>query len=647
RDRKRVIDDFADTLPVFLRLQNQKLVISPMALSLMSDPSEIAGAVKRGGPFVTLLCDKKNAAVAIDNGGTYCYAGRASALCATTGPKILTWNGTYTVPYVIPRWNVAKREEDFFVLDNYRYRVRLAAESAAGLEEILIYDGDQGVYRRFLPEGRKQYEATLDLSNDQSRHLVLVVKDKAGGIAVSPEIQTENWTLRHYLCSDRCNFGCNNEGQGAYYVHPGPYTTQQGPETMLMVRWSRPVISADVLALRLNLDTRFETAGAYGYGFGNPWHCYFRTWPMEEMKITKTDYRWRGQFGGPIYNVEEYFPAALDSIWNFPMPAEPFYPENRWTPDPRTVGLPDWKLTGHCAWEVVLTDDVTFREPWVSALRETKDYVTGQGAYDFRIGGRRLNGPMPDKGAPSLEQSGEAPEGGLFALTTATGKTGACWLVTGKGLHYKLSASNGKATLEVGWPLADAKAKKDTAWRWEVYGLSGPPTEAGLNELLNPSGLKARAGTPVPKRFPYTYTAAEGAVILKAGDLRPIPCEWIPLEVRGLQPRRTAYWHEIGTDRIRPIGIDPDGVGRAVLWRNKHDMEFFIGHPVRCSDPEVWFDAVRMADGTWILDINNPTDKPRTATFAWNSGWPLRGKLPDAITLPPGGRQQFTIKEEK
>ncbi|MBU4286343.1 MAG: hypothetical protein KKD76_05485, partial [Verrucomicrobia bacterium] len=36
RDRKRVIDDFADTLPVFLRLQNQKLVISPMALSLMS-----------------------------------------------------------------------------------------------------------------------------------------------------------------------------------------------------------------------------------------------------------------------------------------------------------------------------------------------------------------------------------------------------------------------------------------------------------------------------------------------------------------------------------------------------------------------------------------------------------------------------------
>ena len=47
RDRNRVIDDFADTLPVFLTLQNQKLVISPMSLSLMADPGEIAGAVKK------------------------------------------------------------------------------------------------------------------------------------------------------------------------------------------------------------------------------------------------------------------------------------------------------------------------------------------------------------------------------------------------------------------------------------------------------------------------------------------------------------------------------------------------------------------------------------------------------------------------
>ena len=533
--------------------------------------------------------------------------------------------------------------------------MRLAVESAVGLEEILIYDGDQGVYRRFLPGGKNQYEATLDLSNDQSRHLVLVVKDKVGGIAVSPEIQTENWANRHYLCTDRCNFGSGFEGQGSYYPHPGPYTTQQGSETMLMGRWERPVISADVLALRVNLDTRFETAGAYGYPFGNMWVASYRTWPMEEMKIAKTDYRWNGRFGGPIYYIEEWRPAALDSIWDFPKPEQPFYPENRWMPDSRNVGLPDWggnldgqgRFSNHSVWEVNLTADVTFREPWVSALRETKDYVPGQGAYAFRIGGQQLNGVLPNKGAPPLELNADAPEGGLFALSMETGKTGACWLVTGKGLRYKLSASNGKATLNVGWPVADAKAKKGDAYRWEVYALNGPPTEVALNELLQPSGLKASTGTPVDKRFPYTYTAAAGAVVLKADDLRAIPCEWIPLEVRGLHTRRTAYWHELGTYRVRPIGVDPDGVGRAVLWRNKHDTAFFIGHPVVCSDPDIWFDAVRMSDGTWILDVNNPTDRDRTGTFSWHPDWPGRGKLPDAVTLPPGGRQQFTIKEGK
>jgi len=147
-----------------------------------------------------------------------------------------------------------------------------------------------------------------------------------------------------------------------------------------------------------------------------------------------------------------------------------------------------------------------------------------------------------------------------------SGQTGACWLVTGKGLHYKLAASNGKATLDVGWPVPDGKAKKGTAYHWEVYALNGPPSEAALNELLQSSGLKARSGTPVPNRFPYTYIAVEGAVILKAEDLRAIPCEWIPLEVRAsIRGGRPTGRNR--DDRIRPIGIDPDGVGRAVLWR--------------------------------------------------------------------------------
>jgi len=646
RDPKTGIDAIADTLPVFLTLQNQKLHISPMAIALMSDPREVAGVVRRGGPFVTVLGDKGRVASAFDTGGQYCYAGRASALCATTGPSILTWNGSYTTPYVIPRWNVAKREEDFFVLDNYRYRVRLAAASPKGIAEVLIYDGDQGVYRRFLPGGRKQFEATLDLSNSQSRHLVAVITDTAGGVAVSPEIQTENWLNRHYLCSDRCNFGTGHEGQGAWYPHPGPYTDQQGPETMLVIRWSRPVISADVTALRLNLDTRFETAGASSYAYGNPWHCYYRTWPMEEMRIAHTTVRWRGQYGGDIFFLEEYFPAAIDTIWNFPKPDQPFYPANRWPKDPDAAKRTNWKPTQHTMTEVTLTDDVTLRRPFVDALDVTKVYVPGKGAFDFRIDGKRLTGTLPGKGQPALERTGSAPTGGLFTLTAEADKTGWSWFVTGTDLTYRLHAADGKMTLAVGRAVPDRKAKKGTVYRWEVYGLEGMPTDAALAELIRPTGLKMRVGKRLVGRIPYTFQAVKGAVGLRIDDLGGIPLEWIPLEVRGLSTQCTAYYAEVGTGRVRPVGVDPDGVARVVLWRGKRRANLFIGHPILCSNPNIRFDAVRHADGTWIIDANNSTDRDWTATFTWHSAWPGRGKLPTHAKLPKGGRLSFTFSEE-
>lgn len=646
RDRDKPVDSFDQTLPSFLTLQSEKLHISPMGLSLMYAPGEIAGAVKRGGPFVTLLGQKKDMAALLDHGGTYCYAGRASGLCATTGPSILTWNGSYTTPYVVQRWNVNKREDDYFVLDNYRYRVRIAAASPLGLAEIVIYDGNKGVYRRLLPGGKKQFEATLDLENDQHRHLVAVVKDTAGGIAVSPEIQTETWLNRHYLCADRCNFGVGNAGQGAWYAHPGPYTTQQGPETMCVGRWARPVISDDVLALRADLDTRFETGGAYQYMYGNPWHAYFQTWPMEEMNLQRTTFYWKGQYGGDIFFIEEYFPAAIDTIWDFPMPAQPFYPEARWPKNPQEANLLHWKPTAHTLNLARLTSEVTFQEPWVEALKVTKDYTPGQGSYDFRIGGQRVNGPLPAAGAPALVQEGAAASGGVFCLTGEAGKTGWSWLVTGEKLTWRLRAEAGKATLLIGWPAPDRKGKKGTEYAAEVYGLEGEPTEAGLTGMLSPPGLQATTGTLLPARVPYTFQAQQGAISIKVGDLSTVPFEWLPLEIRGLRPNATAYYLEQGTAKMRPVGIDPQGVGRIVLWRGKQNTEIFIGHPVLCSDPEVRYDAVRMADGTWILDVNNPTDQPRNVTFTWHPAWPLWAPLPGKVALPPGGRASYTLKEE-
>jgi len=231
-------------------------------------------------------------------------------------------------------------------------------------------------------------------------------------------------------------------------------------------------------------------------------------------------------------------------------------------------------------------------------------------------------------------------------LTGEAGKTGWSWLVTGQNLTWRLRAENGKATLQVGWPVPDEQGKQGATCRAETYALEGEPTEAAVAGMLAPAGLQATVGTPVPGRVPYSYEVKQGAVVLHVGDLGDIPFEWIPLEIRGLRTDATAYYLEEGSAKIRPLGVDPDGVGRVVLWRGKHDCNLFLGHPLLCSDPDIHYDAVRLADGTWIVDANNPTDQDRKLVFFWNPAYPGSGPLPAASTLARGARLHFTLKEE-
>ncbi|MCG2661744.1 MAG: hypothetical protein L6437_16045 [Kiritimatiellae bacterium] len=864
RTREKMIDDFA--LQDYLVLQSQNLVETPIALSLMFKPKEIGEAIrdgwpsttvlldnklkgikgKGGWPFVTMLNDKQDMSHALNFAGAYCYAGRVGTLCATTGPNILNWDCTASVTYHVPRWRVAKREDDFYVLNNYRYRVRLRAASDKGLAEVLIYDGDKGVYRRFLPGGDKTFEVTLDLVNDQVRHLVAVVKDIAGGVAVSPEIKTENWLLRSYWCSDRCNFGCQPHGHGAGYPRPEPWTTQNGPQDLLLARWSFPVISPSVCVTRANLYTRFGTAG----GYSCMWNTYYRTWPTEEMDITQTSIAWAGTYGGDVFFHEEHLPLGLDSIWSFPFPKEPFYKDTK-TPRPDPIaGLPNWKA-GHETKAVKLKKDVEFREDFVRAVNITTNYAAGWGAYDFRLGNKKVTGALPGAGKPELKLSGKARSGGIFALETAPGYKGLIRSVTGKDMTWRLHAADGKATLEIGWPAAPEQSRKGTVYRWESYAFDGAMTGLRLDRLLCPDGIEVLEGEFQAEKLPYTFMARNGAARFRVTDISALPFEWVHMEVHGLDPHRTAYYAEIKTpklllympfedknasltrdrsgnsfdgsvmgatwtssgkfagaycfdgigDRIdtgedsafdfvsgdfsiamwarktenvsgsaiskgrspgifswglfwnppvsawqmyttqggvqwgcsldtwhhivvtregsqlkmygdgvlrdstslkrnlsdkatnltigaepgggshfkgcldeiriygnalseaqvqalyemavaeheeiggpwvlgntRPIAVDPDGVARSVLWREKKDMGIFIGHPVLCSDKRIWYDTVLLSDGTWIIEANNPTDRDLTVSLSTHPAWRGKVKIAKTVTIPKGGR---------
>ncbi|MCG2660788.1 MAG: LamG domain-containing protein [Kiritimatiellae bacterium] len=848
RDKKGTIDD---CLPEYLVNQSQKLHVCPIAISLMYEPEEVLEAVENKWPYVTVLGlgDGKDIGRHIDYMGDYCYAGTVSSLCASTGPEILEWTYSYNnVSYNVPRWNVAKRENDFYVLNNYRYDVRLKAVSDKGLAEVIIYDGDKGVYRRFLLNGERTFDVTLDLVNNQCRHLVPVVKDIAGGVAVAREIQTESWLNRMYWCGDRCNFGSQPRGHGAGQLHPQPWTTQNGPYDQLLAQWSFPIVSPSVTEVRADFFRRFETAG----GYSCMWHTYYRTWPMEEMNIQDTEISWRGIYGGDIFFWEEQWPAALDQIWNWPEPETPFYPENR-SDFKEIAGLPKWKAQ-HNTREIRLLKDVAFQKPFVNALSVSNMYLSGWGSYDFRIGKQRVSGMFPGAGSPELKLSGKVPESGIFAVQVEPEDKGWIWSLTGKNMEYRLSAVDGEFSLEVGWPAAPKQSKKGVVYAQETYKLDGAFTGPKLDTLLKPDGIQPITGRLVSQRLPYTFIPENGACVFHLSEMF-LPFKWIHVEVHGLDPHCTAYyteiktpklllympfedksasltrdrsgnnfdgsvtgatwtssgkfagaycfdgigdridtgedsafdfvsgdfsvamwarkkdntsgyaiskgrspgifswclfwnhpvsawqmyttqgggvqwgcsldtWHHIVVTRegsqlkmygdgvlrdskslggnlsdkatnltigaesgggshfkgcldeiriygnalsevqvkalyemavdeheeiggpwvlgnIRPVGVDPEGIARAVIWRGKKDMDVFMGHPVLCSDKEVFYDAILDSGGGWIIEANNPTDKDRTVDFRMHPAWKGNVRIEKTVTIPAGGRINF------
>ena len=669
RDRNGWIDNHLND---YLAVQQQNNYECPVGISLMHEPSEITKAVRERWPFMTVLGAKKGDAEAIirgiDQSGGYGYCNRSGTLCASTGPRVLSWAVTATCSYDFDRWNTAQREDDYYVLNNYRYRVRLAVKDDEGIEEIVIHDGIKGAYRRFLPQGAKTFEATLDLENDQYRHLVAVVKNCKGGIAVTPELKTDNWANRLYWCSDRNNIYSAPRGHtskwGMNQRRPGPYTRQNGPDDTLLGEWRFPIVSLDHREERMIFRRSLEK-GHHPSAETDMWNQLYRSDPMDEMEMEIAWHYWRAEFGGPIYFWEEYGVELDGSSGKADMPKEPFYEECRWTQPPER-GLPKWTLPGNVSnptaylnieKRVKLLKDVEYVKPWIEAFTLTSlggashlpqfigaQYAPGE-QYEFRLGDKIVKGTLPAKGAPEVKEEGLTVNGGVFALDCTNVMANVIY-VGGKDLHYKFSAKDGLCTLQVGWPVTTENSRKGAEFRHETYSLKTDGLiAAGIDGLMKAPGISVETGARRAGVLPYTFEPYEGALVLRFGDVRT-PEEWVHCVVEGLNPHWPVYYREIGKmRRIRPVGVDPDGKAYVTIWRDKKDVSVFIGHPIVCSDAEICFDAVRHGDGKWILEINNPTDKSKTVSFSWNKDWPGTGELPQNMMIAAGGRVNVSLKE--
>ncbi|MBQ7652368.1 MAG: hypothetical protein IJS15_15520, partial [Victivallales bacterium] len=109
---------------------------------------------------------------------------------STEGPSILLWsslNGGSAMDY-------ASRE------GWQRVRLKFEASSDSGIQDVRIWDGTRGMFRRFDAMGEKHFSAEFEALQDRVHHLVLEVTDLNGKRAVSPEVLIQN----PYYAITRC-----------------------------------------------------------------------------------------------------------------------------------------------------------------------------------------------------------------------------------------------------------------------------------------------------------------------------------------------------------------------------------------------------------------------------------------------------------
>ena len=193
-----------------------------------------------------------------------------STIYITQGPEIENWS------YVGPRDYSLDTEGDF-VWQNYRWQVHGRVKSAVGLKEVSVWDGEE-LFRRFQPQGVKQFDFTMDLTHDKQHNLILVATDENGKRAISGEQWDRNHRLEETHCSDR-----NNQLTGGFQTTRDGYLLLMGGNQQLATPNKRVDSKSMEPAAAFKNDAFLGAPAFDGAAGGDPmWHE-----PVDSIRLEK------------------------------------------------------------------------------------------------------------------------------------------------------------------------------------------------------------------------------------------------------------------------------------------------------------------------------------------------------------------------
>jgi len=635
------VEDLTDA---YLLSAASTIAPTPVSVEEVSSPEDLVREARRGHAMTyaagsSLDADASDGVFRTALRWAHQYDG--VPVFVSSGPKILSWPACF---------RSATYGAEGFAPERAAMESPLVVTSEVGLDEIRIYNGPD-LFRRFALDGARTFEQKLMLDGTVQRNLVVVARDRRGGVAVS--VARRSWAdgaLAPVFCSDHIN-----DCHWLLLAH-GPWSQalSNAPRLSLDVAgptWDGgPPAAISALGLQLSLP---EVARDEGPAEGA------RLDPIPVLELSD-----EGAVGVDSWRREEYDARLLQVVnpWQTfgPVggPARVFDNTQRYrqwvraTRGPPAIGWPG-EAVGMGPSPSLFTDTLRFR-------RATR--VRGMTLARFR--------PERDASLFLATRNGSRQ----VALGDAAGQVfplapGEWFGVFGQRLmNAHLFANRGGAlqvrigaTLDVVADGVDRQFRSGEEYTFELSGMAFPLDAPIADEqelaryvgyIRAPSGLELLRGKRRESPGLLDVAVDDGAVELSIPKTEEAEGFTIPVRVLGLNRRwsaallqkegYTAGFYGPGHDRFRSLATDFDGVAYVPLYVDRAPLtRILAGHPIvadaRGGDLFIQVTCLGGTPFSWHISVNNPEAHSVTTVLSQAMTLPGLHFVDRQITVAAGG----------
>ena len=540
--------------------------------------------------------------------------------------------------------------------------LQVVAES--GLKDVSIYDGDR-LFRRFLPNGAKEFSTRLFLSGSLQRNMSVVATDVKGGKAVSFPLR--GWNDGAPVCVF-CSDHVNDCGGMRLFRGPGWQRSGSVPQIPdVGAAWDGMGFAIGLLPLLPTGEVLPSFQTSEGQQRDRPYQtpvmelCDDRVWRgrsvMRGVQLPGSPHRNPWTSYGPIEPAPLADMVGIFTEWDQYQDGT----ATGWGPMGRRQG-PTATLFTHVN---TFKKDMALKRVDLSAVWRTdlEPHVTlVHGRGDALLAARDA-APKGARPAPHVTRwiiktgdwfaaiSPNEANASLFvnrgvplSLSVAPERTELSEAIPAEGLAVKAGDTRTIEWFFCAWPMDKPIPDTTALLRWVRY-FQQPD---GM-ELLRGKRLDAPPGV-------IELAATDGAVELKVPRSPDRLDANLPFRVAGLNPRWSAIlWQKDGyvgagrygkpQNRFRTLATDFDGRVYFPVPSGQAALHHLVaGQPViaDAAGKDLFINVVCLKDAVgatpplWHVAVNNPTDAPVTTKLTKAMDLPGLDWAGETITLQPG-----------